>query len=287
MFERYEFFVRERHRIWEARQAGEPGPWTEDPVLATRKFTNVFRVLDPGSQFVFQLAHPNPAEELLRLFLYRSTGSIPAWERVRVVLGDYPTWETLEETLLVWQDFRRQGGTIFTPAYIVFPGPAGDASRGTDKIETVIDRTAQVFADRGGAFLTATTQSDRFAALVSHTGVGDFIAMQTLTDWGYGAHCGEDRENEFIVAGPGARRGAKLLDPSSRPEDTIRKLYRFWQEDGSITLAGRTPSLMDVQNTTCELSKFARYKPGRRAYQATTLPTPPVLPAHWKGTPPL
>ena len=45
-------FVEERHRIWEKRRSGEPQPWTEDHVLQDRKFTNVFRVLDYGSQFL-------------------------------------------------------------------------------------------------------------------------------------------------------------------------------------------------------------------------------------------
>ena len=55
MVELYQHMVRERHQIWLARQHGASYPWTEDPVLANRKFTNMFRVLDPGSQFVFDL----------------------------------------------------------------------------------------------------------------------------------------------------------------------------------------------------------------------------------------
>lgn len=39
-------FARERHAIYLRRQAGFPWPWTEDRVLQTGRFTNVFRELD-------------------------------------------------------------------------------------------------------------------------------------------------------------------------------------------------------------------------------------------------
>jgi len=39
-------FARARHQIYLNRQAGMPPPWTEDAILQTYKFTNVFRELD-------------------------------------------------------------------------------------------------------------------------------------------------------------------------------------------------------------------------------------------------
>ena len=74
----YRAFVIERHKIWERRQAGEPGPWTRDPILASRKFTNVFRVLDPGTQFVLTDLFPDLSlpERSLNLPLPFSTFSM-------------------------------------------------------------------------------------------------------------------------------------------------------------------------------------------------------------------
>ena len=45
---RDEFFryAIERHRIYMRRQACVPKPWTDDPVLQTSRFTNVYRELD-------------------------------------------------------------------------------------------------------------------------------------------------------------------------------------------------------------------------------------------------
>ncbi len=43
-----EFFIyaRRRHEVYLRRQAGDPPPWTNDPVLQQYRFTNIFRELD-------------------------------------------------------------------------------------------------------------------------------------------------------------------------------------------------------------------------------------------------
>ena len=30
-------FVAERHGVWQKRQAGRPGPWTSDPIVAAQE----------------------------------------------------------------------------------------------------------------------------------------------------------------------------------------------------------------------------------------------------------
>lgn len=40
------YFMQERHRIYQRRAAGQPAPWTEDPILRDNRFCNVFRELD-------------------------------------------------------------------------------------------------------------------------------------------------------------------------------------------------------------------------------------------------
>jgi hypothetical protein len=44
--ERFFAYARERHQIYLNRAAGQPRPWTEEPVLQQYRFTNVFRELD-------------------------------------------------------------------------------------------------------------------------------------------------------------------------------------------------------------------------------------------------
>jgi hypothetical protein len=283
-------FVPNRHRVWEARQAGAAQPWTDDPILRTRKFTNVYRALDPGSQFVLtDLAHPaedpQPMDVLFRCFLYRYTNLPETWRYLREFLDGYPTFGGTPPGLLVEAIHRRRDevGRVFSGAYVILPQP----NREGDKVEQAVSLAYRWVENHGRDFLAASTQDERFAVLRREYGVGPFMAMQILTDWGYTPQCGEDRENEFVVPGPGCIKGAKFVAPTWPVMETL-----LWARTLTSTMPempvvqGRSPSLMDVQNTFCEFSKYHRYAskpiPVREYVPAHPGPQPaPVLPAHW------
>lgn len=291
-------FVTERHAIWERRQAGLPSPWTEHPILACNKFTNVFRVLDYGSQFLLnELPADNPRDTLMRFFLYRHTGRVETWEYLQVMMGDYPTVGTLNEcfanlreyrgTTTRGQEARNAAGAaknvfqrpVFTGAYLVFP--QSDVP-GTDKLHSIFDLTRRLFDpnspdDIMPDFLAAKTQAERFRCLRRNKGVADFMSMQVLTDWGYTT---EFREDEFVVCGPGAVKGAAALGGRANEVhrwavETVRAL------PDCPLLEGRPPSWMDIQNTLCEFSKFVRFKAGGVPYKAAHTPQAPTLPLLW------
>lgn len=289
----FEEFVKERHRIWERRQTGEPGPWTEDPILRSHKFTNVFRILDPGSQFLLTDLFddfPDERTTLMRCFLYRHTGRIEAWQYLYGQFGSYPEPRHLNDVLDAWKEFRdRSKAPFFTNAYLVFPQ---SQVPGTDKIESIVDLTKRLFTpgsdqDIVPDFLKAHTQRERFAVLRRNKGVGDFMSMQILTDWSYSP--GQyDRENDFIVPGPGAIKGAKYLSTDKAPE-VLRWAWNAFLDDPDCPTIEmptgylRKPSLMDVQNCLCEFSKYMRKPAREQAYEAShsALQLRPEYPTHW------
>jgi hypothetical protein len=305
-------FVDARHRVWQARQQGLPQPWTTDPIVASRKFTNVFRVLDHGSQYVLtDLVDPelSPRDQLARLFLYRHTGRVEVWEAMDLVSG-LPTLDNLDDCLEAIKAYRgktkvhlkskrvtpgRGNGhqktigerPVFTAAYLVFPQ---SAERGTDKLDSIFDLTRRLFTpgspdDLVPDFLAATRQADRFEALRRNKGVADFMSMQVLTDWGYTPHCGQDLENDFVVPGPGARKGAAELGlkPEAALDWALSAVHALPEPP---LLGDRLPSRMDIQNCLCEFSKYARFARSAST-QKTYSPAhpgvqlPPVLPQHW------
>lgn len=287
-------FVVDRHQVWEKRQRGEAGPWSNDPILQRNKFTNVYRVLDYGSQFLLTelLNDPGagPEDALARSFLYRMSNEPLTWQHSKKVMGRYPLATDLDFYLGdLWADYRDAGNRVFSGAYTIMPLPGVG---GFDKAKEVVRMAEQSFNPGsptyvGDKFLDAPTMAERFAVLRAIPNVGDFIAMQVLTDFGYSPFGTDQDENDFVVPGPGARKGAKELELGMSAASTLT-----WCRDQVLQLpdcpmlAGRPPSAMDIQNTLCEFSKYARFM--RQPEPARVFkplhpgaPVAPVLPRHW------
>lgn len=294
VFNTYVRFVKERHRIWERRQqGGDPGqPLTLDPVLRAKKFTNVYRILDVGTQFVCEelLESATPEERLVRAFLYRYTNRPEPWVAFREEFGRYPTRADLHETLPeFWLDYKLAGNPIFGNAYRMF---VGQENAGEDRLSWML-RTAQNAVGYGhdqivDDFLEADPSAEaRLAILKRVPRCANFMGMQIVTDFGYlDPHYDED---EYVVAGPGSTKGAREIDRSCRPVEMIHICHLHLSRMANpVLLVGRTPSLMDVQNTLCEFSKYVRYLrlgvPDRPYRPAHPGPQPrPWLPPHWRG----
>ena len=105
----------------------------------------------------------------------------------------------------------------------------------------------------------------RVKLLQKTPGLGPFLSMQIATDLGY---CpGEpDQENDFILPGPGARKGVGyLLNEDGKPASLAQtrrviELFPAHEMPFLPKSGGRYASLMDVQNVFCEFSKYVRYK---------------------------
>lgn len=280
----YREFVTERHLVWKRRQRGESQPWTENPVLANLKFTNMFRVLDPGSQFVFQLNDDDPIDIITRLVFYRITNRPATWYALRSRFGRYPLAHDFTEkpdSIVDFLDlYRSWGNRVFSGAYIIVPEPGTK----NDKIEGAVRLTQRFVLEHAADFLAASTQEERFAALRSTPGLGKFLSMQILTDWDYL----QPREPDlsFVIAGPGARRGAAILDETIPAEHVIHDLAVEWADNLVVRLRGRGLTVMDVQNTLCELSKYVREMktPRKKSVYKAAHPGPqsrPILPSWW------
>lgn len=271
MLDVYRKFVVNRHLIWKFRQEGLPAPWSDDPILMARKFTNMFRVLDHGSQFLMRrLMTDDPLDYLARCVFYRITNLPETWDVLQDELGEYPRAHhfTHESDLLyeAIHQYRSVGNKVFSGAYIIVPAPG---TKG-DKVRDAIALTKGFIENHAADFFNAETQEDRFKALRQTNGLGKFLSMQILTDWGYGLD--ENKENEFVIAGPGARRGAAHLNAELSAERVIWELAVEWEGDPVVEMNGHSLGLMNVQNTLCEFSKYVRYMSAHHPH--------PYVPAH-------
>lgn len=298
MLDLYEGYVLSRHEVWLARQLAKPQPWTDDPIVASKKFTNDFRVLDPGSQYVVKMLQESGLSEedaLARAFLYRYTNRPETWDYLKRVLGRWPLASDmipggdLETALVNW---RAWGETVFSGAYIIMPAPNTPG----DKVRQVVALAHRLHHPQSpenvaSAVLGARTHRGAFDALKANFGVGPFMTMQVLTDFGY--YSPEWNENGFVIAGPGSKRGIAHLRRNESPEDTIAWIQEWWADQPVqpfVTVGerrDRTLSLMDIQNTFCEFSKYVRFKvrgdSTARSYRPAHpgIQPDPVLPLHW------
>lgn len=122
----FDFFnyVNAREQVRRQKAAGQPWPWTDDPILQNYKFTNVCREHDATSQELitrFYGPHENddPRSILLNAALSRYFGR---WEFMAAIgWQDYETYD--KEYVLENARYRRdKKQPVFTGAYVITNG---------------------------------------------------------------------------------------------------------------------------------------------------------------------
>ena len=292
VFDEYVAFVRERHRVWERRSLGLPAPWSASPILREARFTNNFRVLDTGSQYVLRMVQDayTPEDVVLRAFLYRLTNLPEPWEAYRDLHGRWPIVEDVAAGRIE-RFLRAFSGPLFSSAYMISPGIA---NKGMTRPEWLAMTVDEAFVPGGAwqlnpaVFNPTTVVGARVDYLTRVPRVAGFLALQIATDIGYSDLLGSD-EDEFVVVGPGSKRGLQALGLPTTPA-AIRALHAEVRSTVVLDVHGtpRPLSLMDVQNTLCEFGKYHAMLDGRNPRRRFTpadapawAPSEPAYPNHW------
>ncbi len=273
VFDAYWFFAAERQRMFfrRLRRSNQPRV-TNDPILATYRFTNSYRASDRVSQFliknvIYADGAPDRVEDrFFRIMLFKLFNKIETWQALEATLGpieaasfDYSKAERLLEQR------RADGVRNYSAAYIMPScGKRFDrATKHAGHLALLRWMLAQAFPQR---IADARSMSDAYHLLLSAPSIGPFLAYQFVTDLNYSILT-DFTEREFVVAGPGALDGiAKCFVDSSdvAPEDIIRfmmehqRAYFSTLDQPFEDLWGRPLQLIDCQNVFCEISKYAR-----------------------------
>lgn len=259
-----------RQQIFERRRAGDPAPWTTDPILLQYKFCNAFRASDRVSQFlirdVIYDGHERSAEDtLLRIIFFRLFSKPTTWRALERALGDIDA-ETFAEDRIdrTLDELFARGETIYTNAFILCANKAyGHARKHQNHLALL-----RAMRANGLAVCVARARGlrDLYDALISYPLLGRFMAYQLAIDINY-SELTDFSENDFTVAGPGAERGIRkcFLDTGGRkPEAIISWMVENQDEECarlglvSPTLYGRPLHAIDCQGLFCELDKYAR-----------------------------
>ena len=260
-------------RISFSREQTDLPPWTDDPILATYKFTNAYRASDRVSQFLIRhviYRHDLPThhdEVFFRTLLFKLFNKIETWELLERECGPL-TWADFDFAKYngVLSRAMSAGRRIYSAAYIM---PSARTFGHSKKHSNHLALLAKMMSDGLPRKITkAHRMQEAFDLLIKYPSLGYFLSYQFITDINY-SDLTQFSENDFVVPGPGALDGlAKcFLDTAGLSPAEIIRFVTDRQEDefrrlgiAFRSLWGRPLQLVDCQNLFCEVSKYARQK---------------------------
>jgi hypothetical protein len=267
-FASYWHLAAERQRIFFRRLHNEAPPWTEDPVLASHRFTNAYRASDRVSQYLINdVIYGAPADErstVVRILLFKIFNCIDTWQYLENEFGRISAetfdWHRFARAL----DVRFRAGTRLYSAAYIMPSPKfGEQRKHANHLRLLDELLRNGTID---ALVVASSLRDIYSTLSAIHSFGPFLAFQFAIDLNY-SDLYNFSEMDYVVAGPGARDGiAKCFTDTAdlSPEDVIRAVAELAElcldryEVDFPSLWGRPLQLIDCQNLFCEVDKYAR-----------------------------
>jgi hypothetical protein len=259
-------FVRERHAVYERRAAGLPKPWTQDKILQSYRFCNVYRERDAVTTWLRtewrEPHHDDP--DLWFAFVVARCVNEPA----TLAEIEFPVPWDRDAFLDVVGARKRRGQRIFNPAYMISTSGREAADKATylaDYVFTPMWQQRVGLRPRVGDTLTA------YHVLLGQLyGLASFLAAQVVADIKHVEPLLSATDHEtFCASGPGSRRGLNRLMgypvKAGWNEDNFRQtLLRVRDDLNPLVIEAGMPPLdaQDVQGSFCELDKYLRAKTG-------------------------
>ncbi len=266
-FDYYWKYAAARQQIYWRRLAGQSDCLTDDPILAAYRFTNVYRAADRVSQYLINRVQYdrdwNWLDTFARTLVFKFFNRLDTWQYLMNHLGEIKLLDLktkrIDRALELISDQR----PLYNAAYIMPPpnwleGPK--FKRHLELIRMMIDEKIPQ------KIQAAASMCEAFSVLRNCPSIGDFLAYQLIIDLNYSPHLNFS-ENEFVAAGPGARRGLRKcfsqtvgLTDSQLIHWTAERQDAEFSSRGLVwvNLWGRPLQLIDIQNIFCEVDKYTR-----------------------------
>lgn len=297
-------FVTERYKIHIRKDfLKQKAPWTNNPILSQYKFCNIRREHDRQSQYLIKNISTNSClsleDKIVNSFYFRAWNN---WDTMKDLGGPWPAKNLYSSQMKEqvrpiyqklttedpdrkwWSSAYNQGGTKHAWKF-----PQGDGYQRAYK-----ESEAKKYKDwepdiplrvfhigpwlKNGhvveRLLNAKDQKEAFDIIRSIRGFADFLAYQIFVDLTYIEEF-PFSENEFVVAGPGCKKGLNKLfddyDWLTHEEalfwlaDNIDEIFNevhppFWAGRLFVDLPqeDRFFSVMCLENCMCEFCKYIR-----------------------------
>ena len=273
----YFYFMQERMNVfWRKVEGTVNEHWTNDPILRTYKFTNVYRATDRVSQYlirrvIYDRSGDFSAEDaLLRILVFKIFNKIETWEYLEKVLPEPITVRSFDAHKISLLLSRRQRQVpIFNNAYMM-TGSHRLYDNLPSKHEKWLTMVRKEFIE--AHLFEQILEADRlemiYDLLRNRSFLGEFLAYQYAIDFNYSPYLNFS-EDSFVKAGIGAIRGIRKCFRSygDRYEDVIVYVHEHMdqlREKYGYTdfrpLPGHEPTLIDLQNCFFFFYKYLRAK---------------------------
>lgn len=272
-------FILERYKLALKKQQGLPKPWTQDEILQTYRFCNVYREWDRVTIWLADnWRKPNAKNPDLWFAMF--VARLINWPDTLAALGFPVPWNPAKFVKTI-ERLQAQGGKVYTGAYMVRGGKRGD-SKALYLAHEVLTPLWKARADMRP--LPDVCLDNWHEAMCEFHGIGSFLAAQVIADMKYVPALRKVPDwDTFVAPGPGSRRGLNrvmgrpIRTPYSRtglngPMFDLTLWYLKEVIDPMVVKAGM-PALhaQDLQNCLCEFDKYERVRLGegrpRTTYQ--------------------
>ncbi|MAG59257.1 hypothetical protein CMO96_00485 [Candidatus Woesebacteria bacterium] len=268
-------WIDERHSIYKRRVAGEPPPWTTDPILQEYKFTNPFRENDRVTVWMREnWTSPNDERPSWEIFfnccLFRMVGTSEFANAHGWVNFGMRGWDPSFTKDLI-EERLANGQKTFTGAYII-------TNQGikAPKSEVVVEcflkpiDEAKVLLAETAASTNSLQETHNSLSTYKGWGGGGFMAYEVITDLNYTSvlRTAHDRYT-WANAGPGAKRGLNRLlgnplTKGMKQEAANSKMHSLLQMKADISkLPLETQKSIDmrtIEHSLCEWDKYERVR---------------------------
>jgi hypothetical protein len=262
-------FIAEREAIRRRREAGQPFPWTDNPILRDYRFCNIDREHDRVTKGITALYREPYRDDPNLWFALLVSRRAVNWPGTLAELG-YPVPWNPERFKDVIRSRQASGQKAYeAQAYkVMVSGQAGEqADLITRRVLTPMWEQRSYYQPRTGDTLAS------FATRLSEGPfMGGFYAGQIIADLKYVQLRDAADWWTFAVSGPGSRRGLDRVmgrEPRKYWSETawyaeFRQLYESTKQR-IHEVTGLCLDAQNEQNALCEFDKFCRLDNGEGA----------------------
>jgi len=267
-FRRYDLlkhWITERYQIYVNRHIEKkPAPWTDDPILQSYRFCNVYRELDRVTQWIsnnWRAPNKDDPDLWFAMLVARYINEPGTME----IMGYPVPWKPVKFVAAV-KARKEQKLNAFNAAYIISTGGLA-----VPKHEYLSQFFTRIWNDRKKLRPhDDMLLRDYCDLLIAQPGIGRFMAGQIIADLKYAQLTQASDWASFAISGPGSRRGMNRL--------LGRETKQAWKEESWFSYLDKLRKLInkdlhnmpsihgqDLQNCLCEFDKYCRvhFKEGR------------------------